>query len=187
LRVNWDQALFQAINGLAAQSALADEIALTLTRSSTLLVPGLLLLGYLLWRDRRQALILVSSLVALFLLGDLLGAQLKHLVARVRPCHALTGVHQLVGCGGTFSFPSNHALNTAAAAAFAQVLFPASGWVTWPLVAAVGVARVYVGAHYVSDVLGGWTIGVTLGIAAACLLRRWSRWRVGGDPSKSAP
>lgn len=172
--MNWDQALFHAINGLAARSALADEILLTLARPSTLVAPGLLLLAYLLWRDWRQTFLLVPSLAALFLLGDLLGAQVKHLVARVRPCHVLTGVHQLVGCGGTFSFPSNHALNTAAAAAFAQVLFPASGWITWPLVAAVGFARVYVGSHYVTDVLGGWLVGGVLGVGAALLLVRFS-------------
>jgi len=146
---------------------------LMLARPSTLWIPGFLLMAYLLWRNWRQALLLVPSLTALVLIGDLLGAQVKHLVARDRPCHILTVMHQLVGCGGTFSFPSNHALNTAAAAAFAQVLYPASGWVTWPVVAIVGFARVYVGAHYVTDVLGGWVIGGFLGVGAALLLLRW--------------
>ncbi|MGH7252010.1 MAG: phosphatase PAP2 family protein, partial [Nitrospiraceae bacterium] len=66
-----------------------------------------------------------------------------------------------------------HALNTAAAAAFAQVLYPVTGWGPWPLVAVIGFSRVYVGGHYVSDVLGGWIIGGSLGAGAALLLRRW--------------
>lgn len=175
--MSWDQTLFHAINGLAERSALADEAMLLLTRSTTLVVPLILVFLYGVWRNWRNALVLGAAFGALFLVGDLLGAQIKHLVVRVRPCHLLTGVHQLVGCGGTFSFPSNHALNTAAAAAFAQVLFPATGWVTWPLVALIGLARVYVGAHYVTDVLGGWMIGGLLGVGAAMLLRRWKGFK----------
>ncbi len=176
--MNWDQTFFLAINGLAEQSALADGAMLMLARPTSLFVPGLLAFGYWVWWDRRQALLGTLTLAGLFLFGDLLGAQIKHLTARVRPCHILTGIHQLTGCGGTFSFPSNHALNTAAAAAFAQVLYPVTGWVTWPIVAAVGFARVYVGAHYVTDVLGGWVIGGVLGVGAACLLLRTRRLRL---------
>ncbi len=175
--MNWDVALFYAINGLAEQSVVVDEVMIVLARPSTLLVPGALLFGYWWWVSRRDALIGATALAGLVLLGDLLGAQVKHLVGRVRPCQLLDGVHQLVGCGGTFSFPSNHALNTAAAAAFAQVLYPVTGWGTWPLVVVIGFSRVYVGGHYVSDVLGGWIIGGALGAGAALLLLRWKTFR----------
>ena len=181
--MTWDVALFYAINGLAGQSAVVDEVMIVLARPSTLLVPGALLFGYWWWVSRRDALIGATALAVLVLLGDLLGAQVKHLVGRARPCQLLDGVHQLVGCGGTFSFPSNHALNTAAAAAFAQVLYPVTGWGTWPLVAVIGFSRVYVGGHYVSDVLGGWIIGGALGAGAALLLRRWKTFQAARRPS----
>ncbi|MGH7252694.1 MAG: hypothetical protein ACREIE_02725, partial [Nitrospiraceae bacterium] len=111
--MTWDVAVFYAINGLAEQSAVIDEAMIVLARPSTLLVPGTLLFGYWWWVSRRDALIGATALAVLVLLGDLIGAQVKHLVGRARPCQLLDGVHQLVGCGGTFSFPSNHALNTA--------------------------------------------------------------------------
>jgi undecaprenyl-diphosphatase len=95
----------------------------------------------------------------------------------------LADVHQLLGCGGAFSFPSNHAANTASAAAFFQVLYPKSGWIGWPLVAAIGIARVYIGAHYLTDVVGGWIVGGLIGASVAWFLRRWSRFRPVAEPA----
>lgn len=172
--MNWDVTLFYAINSLAGRSATVDQLMLALGQTSSLYLPGTLAFGYWLWLKRREAVIGMAVLGGVFLIGDLVGAQVKHLVGRLRPCHALTGVQQLSGCGGTFSFPSNHAVNTAAAAACLQVWYPATGWVTWPLVAVIGFSRVYVGGHYVSDVLGGWVIGGLFGAGTALLFVRWS-------------
>jgi undecaprenyl-diphosphatase len=170
--MNWDVALFYAVNGLAGQSAVWDSVMLALARPNSLLIPVLCLVGVWIWRDRREALVGAVALAGLVAVGDVIGAQVKHVVGRARPCRMLEGVHDLTGCGGTFSFPSNHAVNTAVAAAFAQVLYPRSGWVTWPVVALVGFSRVYVGAHFFSDVIGGWVIGVILGGGGALLLMR---------------
>lgn len=175
--MDWDVALFRSINGLAGQSALLDTVMIQAGRPGQLIVPILLALGYWIWQRRREAVIGAPALAALIVVADFLGAQIKHLAARPRPCQALPQIHEVVGCGGTFSFPSNHALNTATAAAFFQVLYPATGWVSWPLVLLIGFGRVYVGGHYVTDVVGGWAMGGVIGVAAAVALRRWSGFR----------
>jgi undecaprenyl-diphosphatase len=169
---NWDAALFHAINGLAGRSDLIDGIMLALARPSSLIFPAILGFGYWFWINRRQALVGAAVLGGLILFADLIGAQVKHLVERARPCWVLHGVHQLVGCGGTFSFPSNHAANTAAIAAFLQILYPQTGWVSWPLIVVIGFSRVYVGAHYMTDVAGGWVLGAVLGSGIALVLAR---------------
>lgn len=187
--MNWDIELFLAINSLAERSPAMDRIMLAMGQAGNLWLPVSLATGYWLWVKRKEALIGAAALGGLFLVGDLLGAQVKHLVGRVRPCHVLNGVNQLSGCGGTFSFPSNHALNTAAAAAFLQVLYPKTGWITWPIVVVAGFSRVYVGAHYFTDVLGGWVLGGLLGAGTALLLLRWSVFgpRLTDTPAEPRP
>lgn len=176
--MNWDDFLFRAINGLAGQSAFLDEFALDLSRSSLLWVPGVALSSYWLWLSWREAILGAPALAATIGIADFLGARLKDLIARPRPCMSLLDIQQVeAACGKVFSFPSNHAINTAVAAAFLQVLYPRSGWVSWPLVGLIGLSRVYIGAHYVTDVLGGWLIGGLLGSGAAWVLLRWPRFR----------
>ena len=172
-----DVAIFQAINGLAGQFEWLDWLMYQLGRPKFLMPPGLAALAWWMWRQRIESALGGPALFALLGVGDFLGAQVKWLIARPRPCRVLSDVHEISGCGGTFSFPSNHALNTAAAAAFLQMLYPKTGWVSWPLVAMIGFSRIYVGGHYLTDVLGGWVIGGALGAGVALLLLRWPNFR----------
>lgn len=175
--MSWDEFLFRAINNLAGQSAWLDQWALNFSNSSLLWVPGILLTGYWLWLSWREALLAAPALAASIGLLDFIGARIKDFVARPRPCMALPDIHQIEACGKTFGFPSNHAINSATAAAFLQILYPRSGWVSWPLVGLIGLSRVYIGAHYITDVLGGWMIGGLLGAGVALALLRYSPMR----------
>lgn len=177
--MTWDESLFLAINGLAGQSTVADHFFLQLGHRSTLYLPGGCAIAYWIWSNRREALLGGPILGAAVGLTDFFGGQLKWVFERVRPCRALADAVKIEpsGCGGLFSFPSNHAANTAAIAAFLQVLYPKSGWITWPVVALVGFARVFIGAHYVTDVLGGWMLGGVIGGGAAWALLQWPGFR----------
>jgi undecaprenyl-diphosphatase len=172
-----DESLFRAINGLAGWSSAMDWIMVELAKPDNLLYPIVLVAAYWFWKNWRECLIASAVLGATVSGTDALGTQLKNLVQRPRPCLRLQGVHELLGCGSAFSFPSNHAVNSAAAAAFFQILYPASGWVSWPVVAAIGLSRVYIGAHYVSDVVGGWMLGALVGGTVAWILCRRLPWR----------
>ncbi|MEP7152723.1 MAG: phosphatase PAP2 family protein [Nitrospira sp.] len=187
--MNWDESIFRAINGIAGQSATLDWLMVEFAKPGNLFYPIILAAGYWLWRNRRECLIGSVMLAGVIGATDALGTQIKGFVQRPRPCLTLPEVHKLLGCGGAFSFPSNHAANTAAAAAFFQILYPRSGWFSWPLVSAIGLSRVYIGAHYLTDVMGGWVVGGLIGAGVAWFLRNWSRFRPvpAQDTARSAP
>jgi undecaprenyl-diphosphatase len=92
---------------------------------------------------------------------------LKQVVGRPRPVDIL--VHADVG-----SFPSGHSANAAVMAATLVVLFRR----LWVLVAgaaytaAMMFTRTYVGAHWISDTLGGLLVGAGIAVVVWALLAR---------------
>ena len=100
-----------------------------------------------------------------------LGPVLKSLVGRLRPVVAHPVAH---GTGN--SFPSGHSLGSMVCyGAVLLVFLPAARgrWravfvtVIGVLVGLIGISRVLLGVHYVSDVLGAWALGITwLGMTA---------------------
>lgn len=175
--MNWDAALFYAINGLAGRFEWLDATMRFFAHPS----PGYLGIAVAVvcwvWWSWWEAIFAVPTVASAVGIADAIGAQLKHLVERLRPCVTLSDVHLLGDCGRLFGFPSNHAINTAAMAAFLHALYPRTGWISWPIVALVGLARVYTGVHYPGDVMGGWLVGAIMGAGAAFLLLRWHRFR----------
>ncbi|MGH7852359.1 MAG: phosphatase PAP2 family protein [Candidatus Binatia bacterium] len=177
--MHWDVDLFYSINGLAGHWPWLDEFMRLMSRPGTYFIPGLFALVYWYYKKGRQAVVLALVLAALIGLADVTGNGVKQLIARPRPCQVLTGVKKITGCGRAYGFPSNHAVNSAAAAMFFQLIYPKAGLVIWPIVALLGFNRVYVGGHYLTDVLGGWLFGVINAwlVVRFARSRRWIKFR----------
>lgn len=88
---------------------------------------------------------------------------IKDFVQRIRPCHVLQGVHLLVGCTDSFSFPSSHAVNNFAGALFFSHFYPKMKYAFYTGAILMALSRVFCGVHYFSDILGGAIIGLLIG------------------------
>ena len=126
----------------------------------------------------------------------LLNTTIKLALERTRPptAAALTSAHG-------FSYPSGH--TQAATVTYSAILLVvgwqlsrpgprlrlASATIVTALVAAVGVSRVLLGAHWPSDVLGGWLLGSAWVATAAIVLSRLQIRahlpREGTDPTRT--
>ncbi len=176
-----DRALFERVNG-AWQNGLFDRLMPFLSSDGNFKVLFVIVFVLLLVfgkRRERWAALLVIPLIAL---SDQLSSHfLKDAFHRVRPCHVLEHVHLLAGCSGSWSMPSSHAANSAAAAV--HFMFFYRRWrIPLGLTAfAVGYSRCYVGVHYPADVLVGFLAGGASAAVIQAIYRtvspRWPRPR----------
>lgn len=117
-----------------------------------------------LWKGRKRALkVLVVAALAVGA-GDLFAYRVvKPWAARPRPERAGVPVVLRAPANGHYGFPSNHSVNAGAAAAALSVAYPGAAFAFAGVAALIGYSRVYVGAHYPGDVLGGLLIGIAIG------------------------
>ncbi len=112
-------------------------------------------------------------LAAVFLVSSVVNGRLKDLLAMPRPPVDVRKVD-----AGGFGFPSGHAQQTTAtwlvAAIRLQGIWIPLAALAIPLVA---LSRVYLGVHYVGDVLGGIAIGLAVGTICELAARKvpWAR------------
>ena len=150
------------------ESALVDVTALGGPTVLGLIVAAVI--GFLLLQARyRSALAILLAAVS----GELLNSAMKSLFMRPRPAIVphLRTVYET-------SFPSGHAMNSAIIyltlgallMRFAQGRLTKVYCLTLAVLLTflVGISRVYLGVHYPTDVLAGWTIG--LAWASICWL-----------------
>ena len=92
---------------------------------------------------------------------------LKFTIRRPRPEGEWGAIYRITD---PHSFPSGHAARSAALAVMALGIGPVwfgitlAIWAPW-----VGLSRVALGVHYLSDVIAGWLVGVSMGLIALAL------------------
>lgn len=158
--VGVDAAIFHWLQGL--RTAPADHLMVGITElggAGVLWAVALTVLGWLLlrrcWRTAGYWVITTAF-------AQLLVKVLKWAIGRPRPLHLYSGVEQ-------YSFPSGHATSTMVIYGFLAFLIARRqpplirmfiAAITVAGIALIGFSRLYLGAHWLSDVLAGWSLGL---------------------------
>jgi undecaprenyl-diphosphatase len=122
-----------------------------------------------LW-SRRLPLAAAFSTVSYFASGGI-GELLKRAFDRPRPPLVDPAVHPLVAVPRSFSMPSGHAATAFAAAVAVGIVHPRLRWPLVGLASLVALSRVWLGVHYLSDVLAGAAIGTAVAVAGWLAIR----------------
>ena len=158
---NLDIRLLMAIHQWS--NPILDQIMLTITRLGDpefVVVIVIISLGWLLWqRKRHGAIMLMIACLGAFILN--LG--MKFIFARPRPALWQPLIEET-----SYGFPSGHALGSLVLYGFLAYLFvqryPLRSGLTYlitiTLITLIGLSRLYLGVHYLSDILAGFATGL---------------------------
>ena len=148
---------FKLINGLANSSKFLDSVGIFFADYFPYIL-GAILIALFLWKKNR--LMVISAGISVFLSRLVIAEILKLVIHRARPNMA-----------DFKSFPSGHAAIFFAIAM--AVWFYNKKLGIWFFVAAIlmGVARIFVGVHWPTDVLGGAVIGIISAIIVSRIIR----------------
>lgn len=175
-----DQAAFQLVSSLRSEMLTSFFSGITNLGGGAVLAPlGVVLVIWMYVKGHRaEAAAIALTLVA----GDLLNELLKAVFARPRP----EGFH-LIELPDSFSYPSGHAM--VSPAFYGMLAYIISGWlrekrgslyiqpVVFLFVTLIAVSRVYLGVHYLSDVLTGFCLSMVFYFLTRAGYDRWMEGR----------
>ena len=174
-----DQSIDDKLNGLVAPHPAVVKALSTVSSigGRSVLIPLVVIVVVMLLIRRRPRLAIYLAVTGIGAM--LLDPSLKTLVGRVRPV-----VADPIAQGGGNSFPSGHTLGTTIVYGMLALVFLPMvrrrwrGWLIGAatvIIVAVGLSRIGLGVHFLSDVLAGWFLGLAWIGVTAYAFRVWRR------------
>lgn len=160
-----DFEIFRYLNGLANLSSDLDNVGIFLADYLQYLL-GVILLVLLFWPKKdivkNRSMVLVAAVSAVFA-RLVLKTIILWFYPRPRPYVSLPSVHQLVGVSPSEtlqSFPSGHTLFFFAISTAVYIYNKKLGILFYIASIAMGLARIFVGVHWPSDIIAGALFGI---------------------------
>ena len=163
-----DREIFLWLNG--HHTPWLDTLMYWITYKYTWAPMYAILIALHLRKDWKRGLIQIAVvLIAVIIADKITSGFMKPYFLRLRPCHdpTLDGlVHEVTGCGGMYGFASSHASTSFALAitwfAFLKTRYNYM-WFLFVWAAIYSYSRVYVGVHFLADIVIGTMIGLLVG------------------------
>ena len=164
-------------------SGISDYIWLIFTNIPIWIPMYILIIAFVMMRlGWKKGLIVVAAAVLTFAFCDQFSNLIKAATERLRPCNDAYMLHNglhILESGGKYGFFSAHAANAFGLATSTVIglrldkRLKYRGYATWMYVWAtmVAVSRIFVGKHYLGDVIVGICVGLTAGWAFGCLAK----------------
>lgn len=156
---HWNEPVYQVLRALYLEKLVDDTLIFTGLGEPKLLVATALAVGaWLFWKKKYFA---MFCWLGIIIGGETLGLWIRHFVAMPRP-------DGLVFLSNEYAYPSGHTLSAvlvygSAAAFIRHDLDPEHRWIPWaiaiPLIILIALSRLYLGAHWFTDVVGGLFLG----------------------------
>ena len=178
--VRLDQDITLAINSL--HTHFSDLVWQTFSNMQVWIPLYVIVLALIIWKAGwKKALVYIGAIALCLLASDQFSGLLKNYVCRPRPCHEPymleRGLRLLEDAGGMYGFFSSHAANSFGFAVCSSQAVDASfkrsqkwfSWIIYIWAALVAASRIFVGKHYLGDVLVGILAGLVLGCVFSSL------------------
>jgi len=181
-----DITLFLMLNRDVANPVL-DVIMPYITDVDHWTIPILLIWLYMMiFKGKKGRLFGIGIIFAIGMSDFISSSVIKPWVHRLRPCHPeffIEGGRFLMGMKKSMSFPSSHAANMGAMATYFTIRYPKTRWIVISIAVIIGYSRVYVGVHYVTDVIAGFLLGLLCAVfilnAEKWIGRVWQKRKTG--------
>jgi undecaprenyl-diphosphatase len=163
----------EAVRGwlIGHRAPILYQLAYIVTWAGSPIVMVVLAIVAGIWFYQRHGHRKAGVFVAAPAVGGLFSGVVKHLYGRTRPPGGVLLNER------TYSFPSGHALTSAAVMVTLSYVMAREKLISWPTAVIlgggvpllVGLTRLYLDVHWTTDVVGGWTAGLFIASLSAAV------------------
>ncbi|KAA6334875.1 hypothetical protein EZS27_016851 [termite gut metagenome] len=167
--LNYEHDLFLALNG--SHFAALDRFMWLYSGQAIWMPLAVCILVILLYKKGwRNSLAIILSIALVIVLCDQLSSGIiKPMFCRLRPTHHPLFANKVATVfdyrGGKYGFISGHAANAFGFATFIALLFRSVlvSWAIYVWAAVMAYSRIYLGVHFISDIIPGILVGIAFG------------------------